>query len=425
MPKRVSQKEWDERAAAVGLKWIGEVAGSQSRSPAVCTTCGYEWNAHPNVVTRGGGCPSCSGHAPVSQGQWDERAAAVEVEWLAEVESSRSKTPGRCKVCGHEWMCLPELLQRGSGCPECANVRRADSRRYPQEVWDQRAAAVGMEWLEPVKGSELVRARCLICGRVTAKSPSHVREGKGCRHCARNAPVSQEAWDERAAAIGADWLTPVEQTKTKAPIQCRGCDTIWEAIPGNVQQGQACPACADANKGAYQILSQVEWETRAAAVGVEWLEKVTTSSVPTAARCIKCGFEWEPRPNNVARGAGCPVCADYGFQPTRAAVIYLVVKSNGVAKVGITGAAAREDRLVRHRKNGYDLVQLWTFEEGMQAEAVEHETIRRWREDDDLLPAALEGEDGWTETVHTDSLPVEEIIKRINKLAREQSSFKA
>ena len=118
----------------------------------------------------------------VSQAEWDARAATLGIEWLAEVPNARTKTPIRCKVCGYEWICLPELVQRGSGCPECASVKRADSRRYPQEVWDQRAAAVGMEWLEPVKGSAPVRARCLICGRVTAKSPGDLGQGKGCRH---------------------------------------------------------------------------------------------------------------------------------------------------------------------------------------------------------------------------------------------------
>lgn len=103
--------------------------------------------------------------------------------------------------------------------------------------------------------------------------------------------------------------------------------------------------------------------------------------------------------------------------------MYLVLKSDGTAKVGISGQHRLTERLRIHGSSGYRQIAVWEFGLGRDARAVEKEMVRRWREEDDLLPAAPEGEEGWTETVHTDSLPLEEIIKRINKLAREQPSY--
>ena len=76
-----------------------------------------------------------------------------------------------------------------------------------------------------------------------------------------------------------------------------------------------------------------------------------------------------------------------------------------------------------HKRNGYRLAQTWSFEVGQEAKDIEQEVIRRWREDDELLPAAPEREHGRTETVHTDGLPLEEIIKRISKLVRQQRAL--
>jgi len=356
--KRVSQEEWDERAAAVGLRWVGDVASSQARSPAACTSCGYEWNAHPQVVTGGGGCPSCAGHAPVSQDEWDERAAVVGVEWLEPVAGARALTASRCRVCGHEWMVMPDS----------------------------------------------------------------VRAGHGCAVCAGNAPVGQEEWNRRAAAVGVDWLDSVAGNSVLTRAKCRACGHQWAARPSDVDRGGRCPVCANKRKGQYQVHTQAEWAEIAECSNLEWCETVTGALTKTRARCTVCKHEWHVVPSSVQQGRGCPQCAEYGFKSAEPALLYLLVKDDGVAKVGITGDKIKT-RMASHKRNGYRLVDTWSFGVGKDAREVEQAVIRRWREDDDLLPAAAEGEHGWIETVHTDGLPLEEIIKRLNKLAREQPSY--
>ncbi len=56
-------------------------------------------------------------------------------------------------------------------------------------------------------------------------------------------------------------------------------------------------------------ITQEEWDRRAAAVGIEWLEQPKNGNTPTLARCLECSHEWYPRPRLVSQGRGCPICA--------------------------------------------------------------------------------------------------------------------
>ena len=61
MPPRVSREEWDRRAAAVGIEWVGdEPIYSHTKHAARCLSCGHEWFGSPKQIAKGQGCPSCA-----------------------------------------------------------------------------------------------------------------------------------------------------------------------------------------------------------------------------------------------------------------------------------------------------------------------------------------------------------------------------
>lgn len=55
-------------------------------------------------------------------------------------------------------------------------------------------------------------------------------------------------------------------------------------------------------------VSAQEWDARALAGGIRWLAPVMSSSTPTLAKCLTCGFECLRDPSLVARGFGCREC---------------------------------------------------------------------------------------------------------------------
>lgn len=434
MSKRVSQEEWDERAAKQRLEWMEPVQGVQVLTRARCQVCGHEWKKNPSAVQQGSGCPECwaarrGKSLRIKQEVWDERAAAVGAEWLEPVLRGSTKHRARCLKCAHEWDVTPEAVAAGGGCPPCGIRSAADTKRKSQQEWNRRAKAAGYTWLEPVAGGhEKTLAKCLECGHEWRATPTRWHK-RGCPACGKWKAAAQRAhtadeWDRRAAVANIEWLEPVKGAHTPSPARCLKCGQKSMLIPTRPR----CARCGVERSANAKRLSQSEWDRRAREIDIEFLEPLdgaTRRERPQrAVRCLRCGHEWEAYLQNLSRGVACPVCAESGFQYEKPAFVYLLVKPEGVAQIGITGEGrAQAARMARHRRNHYSPAAEWHFAVGHDARNVEKETIRRWREEDDLLPAAPEGEEGWTETVHTDSLPLEEVIRRINKLAREQPSY--
>lgn len=427
MARLISQREWDERISKVGARWLGAVGRNTVPVEAECLSCGHQWMVRPGNIQQGKGCPACAGQA-LTQDDRDRQAAAVGVRWVEPVKNAHSKTLAECLKCGHQWKVSATSIASGSGCPECWDRRRHLAKLKSQDVHDQAATAVGLKWLEPVPGNNIkTRAACLQCGHEWKASPARVQQGGGCPKCgieksaeARRTP--QEERDRQAEAAGLKWLEPVQGNAHKALAQCLTCGHEWRVTGSQVYAGHGCPACqAAANR-----VPQEERDRQAEAVGLKWLEPVTNASKPTLARCLTCELEWQTYPDSVLRGHGCPACAERGFNPEKPAYVYLLVRdTDGVAQIGITGRGKpAEKRLRSHRLNGYRLVSMWSFPVGADARDVEQAAIRQWRQEDDLQPAAAAGEDGWTETVHTGSIALQELVARIDGLSHSRGGRK-
>ena len=458
MPPRVSREEWDRRAAAVGIEWVGdEPIYASTKHVARCLTCGYEWSATPGSLYAGHGCPSCVGKAPVTRDEWDRRAAAVGIEWVGNgpirsgtkfaarcmgcdhewvVQASsvtqghgcpacarnatpstgewtrraaevgiewvgnqpilaRTKHAARCLTCAHEWSVMPFSVQRGSGCPACGGTMPV-----PRDEWDRRAAGVGIEWVGagPIRADFKHPARCLTCSHSWNATPHRVASGGGCPRCPHIARhISRQEWDYRAAAVGAEWVgdAPIGNF-AQAAARCLTCRYEWMPWGSSIYQGSGCPACANVASR----LSLAEWNRRAAEVGFEWVAgPPETSDDRALARCVAQGHEWQA---SGRKGSGCPACAPKGFDPIAPATVYLICHDTGpYMKVGITGADPT------HRLNGWtglgwDVLATWPIPVGRDAQVIERTVIAWWRERGatrckrDELP---EGQ-GWTEAVH-------------------------
>ena len=256
------------------------------------------------------------------------------------------------------------------------------------------------------------------------KRPDEVTQGQGCGQCAPNAPVSHNEHARRAKRGRITWLQSPKSSASATPARCDVCGCEWKLRPNDLQQGKGCPDCGHRRTAAAKTKPQSHWNRYAAANGLEWLEPVNGADVPTPARCVGCGHKWKPRPLNVYKGSGCPKCAQYGFNVGKSAFVYLMKKPDGIAKVGISNEGrAMKERMKAHGRSGYEQVAEWHFDVGEDALIVEQEVIRQWRQEDDLLPAAPEGEEGYTETIHTDDVPLAEIIRRIETMIEDLRSL--
>ncbi|HFE4459069.1 TPA: GIY-YIG nuclease family protein [Escherichia coli] len=117
----------EEQIAAIAkvnqnVEVLGKITDNKTKVSCRCKVCGYEWIAKPAHLKNEHGCPKCGGKMKLSH---EEQVAAIakvnpNVEVSGEITGEMKKVLCRCKVCGLEWMGIPNNLKHGHGCPKCA-----------------------------------------------------------------------------------------------------------------------------------------------------------------------------------------------------------------------------------------------------------------------------------------------------------------
>jgi hypothetical protein len=109
-------------AVAPGIELLSPYVNARTKVSCRCRTCGTTWEATPNHLLRGSGCPACAGTERTDATSFAHRVVAMSptVELLEPYANARTRVSCRCTVCGHEWRPYPKSLLQGHACPACA-----------------------------------------------------------------------------------------------------------------------------------------------------------------------------------------------------------------------------------------------------------------------------------------------------------------
>ena len=110
------------------IEVTGEYRGSMNPIPVYCKICGYTWSPTPQMLTRmHTGCPQCHKVPRKNTASFISEMklkgnpnVVVDGEYV----NAKTKTDVHCTVCGNRWQATPDKLLRGQGCPECARKKR-------------------------------------------------------------------------------------------------------------------------------------------------------------------------------------------------------------------------------------------------------------------------------------------------------------
>jgi hypothetical protein len=427
---RISFEEWQKRAKKQGLVFLEPPLNSRSPTLAECLSCGHNWRPRPvNVSHLGSGCPVCRLGVGQKKRKQDDSTLAGDkavryvskardqrVEWLGDPPLRlHQRHRARCVNCANEWEpWVSNVVTKGTGCPVCAR-----NSSIPQSEWDRRAAEVNLKWLASVTGRHSkCLAMCLLCGHEQLYEPGAVAGGHGCPKCgaetaSRNQRLASKVWQSRAAAKGLRWIELPGNNSEKRLIECLACSHSWNVIPASLS---GCPTCSGT------FVSETEWERRASAKGLRWVSLPEGSREPTEAGCLSCGLTWVTTPDSIARGSGCPDCAETGFKPGKPAYLYFLEDTErGARKIGISNIDAKNTRLNAHRRNGFGKeIFILSGDLGFQIAELEM-SVMAWLRVDCRLPQYLDKQDmpqrGWTETFSTEGPSNLEVIAKIKELA--------
>ncbi len=309
--RRFGPAAYETCARERGFEWLGPFPGTTAAKTRWRCREGHEWDSPFGNISRGSGCPHCSGKARKLPDDYHALACERDYEWLGPYSgSSRRKTRWRCPE-GHEWEASYSLIRSGHGCWPCAIVRVADSRRFGVAEYRHLASSRGLEWLGPLPNNtgENSPWRCTD-GHEWSASYDNIRAGKGCPACAGLVPKSAADYVALADELGISWLGPaVPNTATKTAWKCGEGHEWWSPFR-DIQAGYGCNACANVRRAEAQRLPESDYEQLAASRDFAWIGPYPGSVDRKTTWRGSCGHEWEATYSHIGAGRGCPLCID-------------------------------------------------------------------------------------------------------------------
>jgi hypothetical protein len=392
-----------------------------------------------NGIQQGhGGCLSCgykkSGQAsrkPVEEIR--RQLSAKGLELLEMPEKSGGKVSVRCDLCeSTQKIRLDAIAKRENlGCSKCARSSSA-SKQVSEAVAVSEMLKVGLKPLEPYTGHKTPWLNeCLTCGKEVRISRNAVlgrsKGFKGCLPCAKisqnRATVENNKHEvlNRFKELELKLLTEYLGTKKSVQVECIRCGFQFETTGGSLlNQKYGCGRCAG------NLLDPDEAVAFMIEHGYEPLEPYTSTKTPWKCKHLACGRVMKiPLSTTKRTGGGCKFCANYGFQYSKPAYLYLIRNDSlNAVKIGIANPSRRSDgdRLKRFIKLDWEVIAVWNFQKGKHAEQAEKQIFKIIRKDR-KIPAYLSSSQmvigGHTETMDADSVDVLELKQLINKIIRD------
>ena len=101
------------------LRIVGEYINNSTKSPFECQKCGRRDCISPASALSGHGCAGCAGNARLSVDQLQRDFKSLGYQIVGRFINARTPVAIVCEK-GHEWDASPDNVRRGTGCPTCA-----------------------------------------------------------------------------------------------------------------------------------------------------------------------------------------------------------------------------------------------------------------------------------------------------------------
>lgn len=200
--------------------------GSGTKVFWLCRECGHSWQAAPNDRANGHGCPVCAirkqseekHRRSVEKNNFHQWCTEKGKEYLLEewdIIANNGQKPNdfsygsnelvgwACKTCGHKWSATISNRVRGSGCPNCYDLRRKGEKNT-----------------QPVKGDNAFDKWCYHNNHTELLSEWNAERNT---HPPQNYTYGSNA---------------------KVWWKCRFCENEWDAtIKSRAVTGNGCPKC--------------------------------------------------------------------------------------------------------------------------------------------------------------------------------------
>lgn len=153
----------------------------------------------------------------------------------------------------------------------------------------------------------------------------------------------------------------------------------WKVKPNHVLSKSGCPKCSvTATKSTEQYIKDLLDKGIGHTVG----EPYRGAKIAILHYC-KEGHAWHPTPDKVLSGNGCPSCAEYGFNPSKPAILYYIkvvsYHKEVYYKIGITNRTI-EDRFSNDKDKSIQVLMKKEFDIGADARLEEQSILNKYKD---------------------------------------------
>jgi hypothetical protein len=377
-----------------------------------CLGCKRVTSPNFSAVKTGTGCKYCSGKAVVPK----EAVALMKKRGFKTLEpypGATNKWLVQCLYCKNKFQTYFYNTKDERGCRYCAGVE------VDMKVVNLKMKELNLKPLVEFPGATTGwKSRCLVCQRIVTPDWSHIKNREsGCAYCSKKRVPKEEVIEMLKKAQ----IKPIGifvNGKTPWQAKCLKCKkTIYIRI-NDMRAGQSgCIYCAG------RKVDEIDAMKLAVKCGFVPLVKYPGANTPWKCKCKVCGKTSTPRYTTMQqRQGGCKFCSTGGFDFLSPAIIYLISSSKFSAhKVGVAGATEHNQRLDKHRLNGWTIYKHKEFKNGEVAFAIEQKVLNWFMNDKKLFPF-VSPEDmpqgGSSETVDAAEIDLATIWAKVEELSR-------
>lgn len=161
---------------------------------------------------------------------------------IGEYTNTHTKTLCNCDICGYRWEATPDKLLQGRGCPSCSKRITGSKEELQKKLntLDKNITVIG----DYVNRNTPILCKCNICGYTWKVRPYDILNKQGCPKCNKCVVTEEEVLQRiYSKNPNIEIISNYTNYITKLQCKCKKCGFLWEALPGNLYQGTGCPKC--------------------------------------------------------------------------------------------------------------------------------------------------------------------------------------
>lgn len=208
--RTMTSSQYKEKVSNINsdIMVLDEYQGSNIKIKHQCKKCNHVWEAVPNSIIQGRGCPVCaiknnSIKKTKTHDEYKKELSMVNqnIVPLEQYINAKTKILHKCLIDGYEWKITPDDILKHGNCPECINRMKAQKYNASTNNLMMTHPHIASEWcydknegLLPTMVSygsnKKVWWECPICHHEYLATISKRTAGSGCPNCAKQYKVS-------------------------------------------------------------------------------------------------------------------------------------------------------------------------------------------------------------------------------------------